>query len=77
MEAAQTARPVRKEFQVHMLNDQGKELATTLAYKFSVLLNYIQEIGEPGPELTIVARKLEEASFYAKKAMASKADNQQ
>ncbi len=68
---------VSKEFEVHMLNDLGKSAAGQLAERFSDLLDFCKLVGEPGRELSLVATKLEEASFFAKKAMAIKPENQQ
>lgn len=61
---------IRKEFQVHLLNEEGIHVAKTLAYKFSVIANWIQSVGIEGRELSIALTKLEEASFFAKKAVA-------
>lgn len=61
---------IEKEFQVHMLNAEGKVRANMLAEKFSDLLAFCKTVGMPGRELSLVATKLEEASFFAKKAMA-------
>lgn len=68
---------MNKEFEVHMLNDQGKTRARELAERFSDVLDYCQLIGEPGRELSLVATKLEEACFFAKKSIAIKKENQQ
>lgn len=66
-----------KEFEVHMLNDKGQSYAREMATRFSELLDWCKAIGEPGRELAIVATKLEEACFFAKKSMAIKKENQQ
>jgi hypothetical protein len=66
-----------KEFEVHMLNDQGKSYAREMAGKFDELLDWCKKIGEPGRELSLTATKLEEACFFAKKAMAIKKENQE
>jgi hypothetical protein len=67
----------RDEFAVHMLNTQGKEKATDIADTFSVLLDGLEHIcGTDGREMSIVRTKLEEAAFFAKKAMAKRAENQ-
>lgn len=65
------------EFAVHMLNQEGKQRATELAERFSDLLAHCRAIGVPGRELSLTATKLEEACFYAKKAMATNLVNQQ
>jgi hypothetical protein len=68
--------PKNKEFQVHMLNEQGKARAGKIAGAFDALLDALVEIN-PGSsrEMAIVRTKLEEASFFAKKAMASQPEN--
>lgn len=66
---------MRKEFQVHILNAQGLELAAQMSERFSDLLDWLYGVCESSPELTIASRKLEEASFYAKKAMAQQREN--
>ena len=68
---------VAKEFEVHMLNDLGKDRAQEMAVKFSDLLTWVKGIGEPGREQALVATKLEEACFFAKKSLAIKKENQQ
>jgi hypothetical protein len=68
----------RPEFQVHMLNDVGKMKAGQLAELFTMLLNGVESICGTGTrEMAIVRTKLEEASFFAKKAMATESVNQQ
>lgn len=65
-------------FTVHMLNDIGKAKANELASLFNKLLEDIEHIIPGGSrEKSIVITKLEEASFFAKKAMASLTENQQ
>ena len=72
---------MRKEFKVHILSDEGIGKVKLLAEKFSDLLDYIEQARSEenvdgmtyctnAKELAIVATKLEEASFFAKKAMA-------
>lgn len=69
---------IRKEFEVHMLNEVGKEKARHLAEIFSHALDQIEAIaGTGGREIAIVRTKLEEAAFFAKRAMAQQAENQQ
>lgn len=58
------------EFEVHMLTDEGKEKAKQIADTFNTALTKLVEICPAGRELAIVRTKLEEACFFAKKAMA-------
>jgi hypothetical protein len=69
---------VAPEFEVHMLNEEGKIKAKQIAESFSILLtNLINLCGSDGREMAIVRIKLEEACFFAKKTMANKKENQQ
>lgn len=77
---------MNKEFQVHMLNDTGKKKAARIAKAFDRLLTELTmplESGDGPPicptgrELAITKTKLEEACFFAKKAMASAPENTQ
>lgn len=61
---------MNKEFEVHTLTDDGIAKAGAIADAFDALLNTIIEIIPNGRELSLVKTKLEEASFFAKKAMA-------
>lgn len=64
-------------FQVHLLNEDDLRRAQALAAAFSSFLDTLEELsGEGGREMSIVRTKLEEASFFAKKAMASLPENQ-
>ena len=65
-------------FEVHKLNEQGLALARDIAGKFEdLLLNLEKMSGDPpNREWSIVKTKLEEACFFAKKAMANKTANQ-
>lgn len=61
-----------KEFAVHMLNESGKDNARLIAEIFDNALNSLKSIcGENSREFSITKTKLEEACFFAKKAMAS------
>lgn len=74
-------------FEVHMLNDTGKEKATLIADAFDQCLAKVKRIlvGEGGVahdprlgrEYAVVRTKMEEACFFAKKAMANVPANQQ
>ena len=63
-------------FQFHKLNQDGISKAKVIAETFDNLLNDLHSYCPEGRELSIVKTKLEEASFFAKKAMANKAENQ-
>ena len=66
---------MNKEFTVHMLNDQGKAKAAEIAQAFDDCLERLLKVCPAGRELALVRTKLEEASFFAKKAMASAEGN--
>lgn len=78
---------IRDEFKVHLLNPEGLDKATRLAQAFSVCLDIVEEIvGDvqeggaivaSGRDMAIVRTKLQEASFFAKRAMACRRVNQQ
>ena len=64
-------------FQVHMLNDEGKKKATEIAEAFDHCLVKLMEVcPTDNREFSIVKTKLEEACFFAKKAMANVPENQ-
>ena len=68
---------IRDEFKVHMLNDQGKLKAEALAVTFTNTLNDVEGIsGTEGREIALVRTHLQLASFYAKRAMAARPENQ-
>ena len=63
--------PMRSQFEVHKLSDWGQDKARHIANAFNGLVTQLQAIGCPeGREMSIVMTKLEEACFFAKKAMA-------
>lgn len=65
-------------FQVYRLNESGLKNAQSIADSFSSLLNGLNEFcnhRSGGREFAIVRTKLEEACFFAKKAMAKNPDN--
>jgi hypothetical protein len=69
---------MHKAFEVHMLNNIGKQKANDLARWFDTLLSGIESdvcYGCDPRLLAIVTTKLEEACFFAKKAMASLPEN--
>lgn len=81
---------MRSEFQVHMLNDTGIALATQLGEIFSDALDRFDALikaNPPNPEdkvaagevargRALVITKLQEASFFAKRAIAVNPANQ-
>jgi hypothetical protein len=66
-------------FAVHMLNEKGRLKATRIALAFEGLLTSLEEVveGEISREMSICRTKLEEACFFAKKAMAMQEANQE
>lgn len=68
--------PQSELFQVHMLNEQGKAKARAIADHFESLLTALTPLCPGGREFSIVKTKLEEACFFAKKAMAKDMANQ-
>lgn len=71
-------KPIRSEFSVHMLNDAGIEKAEQIAFCFSLALEELEQLCGPGDsrELAIVRTKMQEAAFFAKRAMAIRPENQ-
>lgn len=63
-------------FQVHRLNEEGLAKADRIAKSFDQLLNSLQTDIVNCREMSIVKTKLEEACFFAKKAMANDPNNQ-
>lgn len=64
-------------FKVHLLNDGGIAKARRLQKLFEDALEIIESIsGTDGREMAIVRTKLQEASFFAKRAMAQRPHNQ-
>jgi hypothetical protein len=64
-------------FEVHMLNTEGKIKANKIATAFDTLLIQLAVICPEGREFALVKTKLEEAAFFAKKAMAKNPNNQE
>ena len=80
MEKAQTPmEPIRPEFGVHILNQDGISKAKEMAFRFSQLVEWLELPGNcvSSRELALAKTKLEEACFFAKKAMATNLVNQQ
>jgi hypothetical protein len=70
--------PTHPAFVVHMLNAAGRLKAQKIAHVFSDLLRELERQYDlsADPRLkAIVTTKLEEACFFAKKAMASQPGN--
>lgn len=73
---------IRREFSVHLLNERGIDRAKRLGEAFSALLDVVEEVsgsrtpGDHQRELALVRTKLQEASFFAKRAMAMTPENQ-
>jgi len=68
---------IRDEFKVHLLNEQGIERARELALEFSRFLNKVEELcGASGREMAIVRTHVQTASFFAKRALAERPENQ-
>lgn len=63
-------------FEVHQLNEGGLQKARKIATEFDDLLTNIRDDIGTGREASIVKTKLEEACFYAKKALALQPHNQ-
>lgn len=65
-------------FRVHRLNELGLMKADRLANYFTVLKEELDRIvPEPSREKSIALTNLEQACFYAKKAMACLSENQE
>lgn len=64
-------------FEFHKLNEQGQTNAIDIANAFNDLLETLKEFcPNNSREFSIVKTKLEEACFFAKKAMAMQPNNQ-
>ena len=64
------------EFKVHRLNDEGFKKAERIAYHFDQLLMLLDTLIPAGRERSIVVTKLQEAAFFAKRALAERPENQ-
>lgn len=71
------------QFAVHRLNERGIARASAIGTSFTTLLAQLESLcqkddGSPntGRELAVCKTKLEEACFFAKKAMATQPGNQ-
>jgi hypothetical protein len=63
-------------FAFHKLNTQGQEKATIIACWFVELISKLATVCPESREFSITKTKLEEACFFAKKAMAVQLLNQ-
>lgn len=63
-------------FEVHKLNQDGFHRASVIAERFDTLLADLTLICPESREFLICKTKLEEAAFFAKKAMANQPENQ-
>jgi hypothetical protein len=52
-------------------SNEGLDKAATISEGFTRLLQTLEDVCPKGREMAIVRTKLEEASFYAKKSLAS------
>jgi len=68
---------MERAFEVHLLNDTGQRKAGTIALLFDSLLTELRALCPESRELSLAVTKLEEACFFAKKAMAKEPENQQ
>jgi hypothetical protein len=72
-----TREAIREEFDVHVLNHDGIQKARDIASCFSILLNDTEAIcGKEGREMALVRTHLQQAAFFAKRAMAVRPENQ-
>jgi len=72
---------MRQEFQVHLLNDIGIDRAKGVGELFSEFLDKLESFipqtpSQNGREMALVKTKLQEASFFAKRAIAVLPENQ-
>ena len=68
---------MQPEFEVHRLNEKGLAKAAEIANVFDHTVIALLTLCPAGRHLSIVRTKLEEACFFAKKAMACAQENQQ
>ena len=69
---------MNKEFTFYRLNETGIALANDIAKTFNDCLNNLVAVCPAGTrEFSICKTKLEEACFFAKKAMANDPSNQE
>lgn len=68
--------PMNTEFAVQRLNADGMAKTQQIAEIFNDALNKLTLLCPASREMSLVRTKLEEASFFAKKAMCNNASNQ-
>lgn len=68
---------IRPEFDVHMLNDEGKKKARDIAEGFSTLLTMIENMIPQSRARSIAITHLQDACFWTKRGMAELPENQQ
>jgi len=68
---------MNKEFTFHKLTNEGMAQAKAIADLFDSLLDQLKHYCPEGREFSLVKTKLEEACFFAKKAMANVSENQE
>jgi len=68
---------MHEHFAVHKLNREGLEKARQIAGSFDSLLSQLEQVCVESREFSLTKTKLEEAAFYAKKAMAIDLGNQE
>jgi hypothetical protein len=65
------------EFKTHLLNEAGLERVRTIGEGFQLLLQALDALGvPPGRDRAIVVTKLQEACFFAKRAIADQPESQ-
>ena len=60
------------QFQVHMLNDEGKRRAVLIAEAVDTCLTTLESLCVEGREMALVRTKMEEACFFSKKSVAGR-----
>lgn len=64
-------------FETHLLNEAGIRKAQVIGLAFQSLLTELGDYCENGRDFAIAKTKLEEACFWAKRAMATNPENRQ
>ena len=71
------AQAIRDEFKVHVLNKDGMAKAGKLAEAFSEFLDKVYKLIPESRARSIFVTKLQESSFFAKRALAELPENQE